>query len=215
MPSVRRARLQGLATQCQANLRQIGTGLQGYVAEHHYYPGGHTWSDPPDEPAYITWAPRIRAYTPGGADTFWCPVAKEDSKWAASATGEKRLIWSDAFSYGYNNWGCKDNSWPKQFGLGGYSAYAKSKSRDWGELPASRVQVPSDMIAISDSTINHYWDAFIDPEPHEFLQWPSDRHFGYTEVLFCDGHVEQTLRGAIIGLSEDVTIRWNNDHQPH
>ena len=74
------------------------------------------------------------------------------------------------------------------------------------------------MIAIGDSSVNEYWDAFIDPEPEkdpqvEWPEYPSDRHLeGMTSLMFCDGHVESLVRDSIVSIeNQDRMYIWNND----
>jgi prepilin-type N-terminal cleavage/methylation domain-containing protein/prepilin-type processing-associated H-X9-DG protein len=48
-------------------------------------------------------------------------------------------------------------------------------------------------------------------------EWPSSRHAGRADLLFCDGHVEEPKRGEVIDPKQDNPwrSRWNNDDQPH
>ena len=223
MPSLQQAKQRALAVNCMMNLRGLGQAMEMYAGETEYYPGGHTWAG---IAAWIVWPSRLRVYT-GGTEMFYCPVAEPESRWQAKfgsglpagygyAAGEVRLVPWDRFSYGYNNWGSADFVQP-QVGLGGLVDYPGNPPPDWNELKASRVVAPADMIAIGDSTVVHCWDAFIDPQPGEPLEWPSDRHYGNTQLVFCDTHVERLPRDRhhVIGTAPQVTRRWNNDNRPH
>ena len=46
-------------------------------------------------------------------------------------------------------------------------------------------------------------------------EWPSRRHRGGSQVLFCDGHVEWFKQQPIVEETDTARRRWNNDHQPH
>ena len=230
LPSLNRAKELTRSVVCQANLRSIGAALGLYITETSYYPGGHTWN-PSDAPC-MTWPSRLRACA--GSDIFWCLSSDPRSKWTVQfgsglatrygyQADEVRLGADTAFSYGYNNWGSWDTPWggAPQYGLGGYStAPGQVTSDDYYELPASRVHLPAEMIAIGDSSVNGYWDAFIDPECEkdpatEWPEYPSGRHMGKTSLLFCDGHAESLLRDDIVGNSTRAIRRWNNDNNYH
>jgi len=47
------------------------------------------------------------------------------------------------------------------------------------------------------------------------LSYESQRHHGLFNVVFCDAHVESLKTIKLFGVTEDVTPRWNRDHQPH
>ena len=230
LPSLNRAKELTKSVVCQANLRSIGIAMGMYTTETSHYPGGHTYN-PPDA-ACMTWPSRLRTYA--ASDIFWCVSADPTSKWTVKfgrglaaqygyQAGEVRLGAAVPFSYGYNNWGSWDTPWggAPQYGLGGYSAApGQATSHDYYELPASRVNVPADMIAIGDSSVNGYWDAFIDPECEkdpatEWPEYPSARHMGKTNLVFCDGHVESIIRDDIVGASDRAIRRWNNDNTYH
>lgn len=223
-PSFQRAKDVARTAICGSNLHSQGVALQLYVTRTGYYPGLCTWHE---KPYYITWAPRIRTFAGGDSKMFWCPTADADAKWVPRpgsglpaaygyAHDEQRMIWSDRFCYGYNNWGQGPDWNQPQYGLGGISEWVNHGHReDWGEISATRIRVPSDMIAIGDSRAEGVWDHAIDPQPNEVREWPGSPHLETTNILFCDGHV---TRMAMIDLIDDTPAakrQWNNDHRPH
>ena len=229
------------ATICAGQIRQLAVAWCNYANENdsrvvpshistHYVDGqGKVWQ------AYL------RPYYQDVKGIFMCPEAEvpwsgppingygipqgtASHAWGPAYGGSYQGGETDDFgSYGYNNWGSWDNPWggAPQYGLGGYSAApGQVMSDDYYELPASRVNVPADMIAIGDSSVNGYWDAFIDPEPEkdpavEWPEYPSGRHMGKTNLVFCDGHAESIPRDDIVGNSYRAIRRWNNDNKHH
>ena len=63
------------------------------------------------------------------------------------------------------------------------------------------------------------YNANMDPTANspEHTEWPSSRHAGRADPLFCDGHVESPKRGEVIDPKQDNPWRnrWNNDNKPH
>ncbi|MBU0640050.1 MAG: type II secretion system GspH family protein [Planctomycetes bacterium] len=223
LPALSQAKERAKATVCGSNLRQLGIALTGYVTENGYYPGHHTpqtgqWK------IIIVWPPRLRKYTGGQRDVFWCPAAELEFRWTfvegggprsrryGYDPGEAPVRNTSGFSYGYNDWGVREFTDP-HLGLGGH---VDDPNCDWcGELREEKVKVPSDMIAIADSKADYNWDTAIDPADSIDYEWPSKRHFGGTEVLFCDGHADWIEQRTLIEPIEWSRRRWNNDHLPH
>jgi prepilin-type processing-associated H-X9-DG protein len=85
------------------------------------------------------------------------------------------------------------------------------------------VKVPAEMIALGDVrsdvpsgsivfNANLHVTAVNSPYPH----WPCNRHNFRTDLLFCDGHVENPRRNDVIDPNQNLwRSRWNNDHNPH
>src|SRR5690606_22487738 len=91
----------------------------------------------------------------------------------------------------------------------------------YGEIRASQVQQPYDMIAIGDSTSDGFWDHWITPELLTVYSWPGTRHTNGAQIVFCDGHVEHIAQKDLLYHNRDddedekVMRRWNNDYQAH
>ena len=79
-----------------------------------------------------------------------------------------------------------------------------------------------DMICLADSRSDARWDTAIDPAdppsgtgPNaEAAEWPSRRHNGGANFMFCDGHAEYIKQRIAIGKSEKNRRRWNADNEP-
>lgn len=226
VPSLSRVRLLTKSIVCRSNLHGQGTGLQGYLATYRFYPGGHTAGG---IGTYVVWAPRIRMFASNNSELFCCPTAEGESRWTPKfgsglpkrwgyLADEVPLYWNTKFSYGYNNWGQGQDFSQPQWGLGGYAEWLiQGRTEDWDALKADRVVIPQNMIAIGDSKAEGVWDAFIDPQPGEPNEWPNDPHLASSNILFCDGHVENlTIQELCDPFTEDDgKCRWNNDNKRH
>jgi prepilin-type N-terminal cleavage/methylation domain-containing protein/prepilin-type processing-associated H-X9-DG protein len=223
LPTLSRAKEQSRMVVCGSNLRQLGLALAGYTYEEGFYPGHHTVQPR----IWIVWPPRLRKYTSDEVGVFNCPTAEDAYRWKPrlnswhyqeqkTAYGyypnERPLNWRSGFTYGYNDWGVREFTDP-HLGLGGH---VDDPSCDWcGEWPVDKVRVPAEMIALADSKSDNEWDTAIDPADYWDYEWPSRRHFGGSEVLFCDGHVTWIEQQELVEPDEVARSWWNNDHEPH
>jgi len=257
LPAINRAREKANTIKCAANLRSLGQGLSMYIAQSGHYPGAYA------QFYYAVWPTRVRTALGGNRDVFNCPSRPLEYEWTTvfypetdfhfadadfGYTAGERRLWGSAipFSYGYNGWGT--NVQPSgafglgKRGLGGSMPFAydtRVTPYTMREVKATRVRVPSEMIAITDSgvfSVNHAssLDCFVViPVRREQGYWsygpPGRVHSGGTNVLFCDGHVQWypqadlviTDAGAIAALRPPRTDReksiarmWNSDHEP-
>lgn len=108
-----------------------------------------------------------------------------------------------------------------------------------------QVKAPSDMIALGDAhlafvsseNLQTYYDleipedtysgwGFLDINHRNFWQrikpWNTNiiravkqRHRGFYNVGFCDGHIESIPRWKLFSRADETLRRWNNDNQPH
>jgi prepilin-type processing-associated H-X9-DG protein/prepilin-type N-terminal cleavage/methylation domain-containing protein len=231
-PALSRTREHANRAKCGANLRSIGQALTMYTQQYRYYPGTYRYGNPYGA---AIWAPRIAAFMGDSKDAFYCPSQDERCRWsneggpqptiAASglflsfgyAPGQPLIHDQAYFSYGYNYTGANFDA-HDQKGLGAFVSGDPASNRQFGELPASRVRRPSEMIAVADSTADGKGDYIICPliGPTTF---PGRVHAGGANVLFCDGHVtwypqqDLLISGNYMTVSEWSKIRmWNNDH---
>jgi len=255
LPAINRARLHAQTVKCAANLHSIGQGLTMYVQQYGYYPsvrassGGTSFVIWPvrvraflggDTGAFYCPAQDVRCewrkddIVPG-------PVAGDLEGRFGYEPGERVLMSNtgrpkDYFSYGYNAFGAAGWSGfiqpsslgPTHKGLGAYVHFdPHTPDAAAGELRASRVRIPSAMIAIADSTADGLSDFYISPLA-ELSSLPGAIHQKGANVLFCDGHVQWFLQKDLIRptipddgvLGEGEVSRWaltnrmwNNDNE--
>jgi prepilin-type processing-associated H-X9-DG protein len=136
----------------------------------------------------------------------------------------ERLILSltNYFSYAYNYGGAAgaDGSIADGTFKGlGQVAGIPELMRVRGELPASRVKVPAEMVAVVDSTADGVEDFIVRPVTDAPKGLPGRVHNGGANALFCDGHVQWYLQPDLVikddwrDSSQWPKIRmWNNDH---
>jgi prepilin-type processing-associated H-X9-DG protein/prepilin-type N-terminal cleavage/methylation domain-containing protein len=249
LPVLGKAREQARRVQCAANLRSIGVALTLYTQQTGYYPAGmlSLIVSGPNGCAAV-WPVRLRPFLDGQQEMFYCPSADERARWtrdrppsplglatAAHAgygyeQGEPLLdAVFDYFSYGYNIRGAGGNdSLPpddRHRGLGWMLYLPGTNSAGEGrELRANRVRLPADMIAITDTLTDGWWDFVVYPnrteQPNRML--PGRIHNGGTNALFCDGHVQWypqadlfvgTLGNTFIAGEEPRRRMWNNNNR--
>jgi prepilin-type processing-associated H-X9-DG protein/prepilin-type N-terminal cleavage/methylation domain-containing protein len=246
MPVLTGARRQAQRVKCQANLRSIGQALTMYTQQYHVYPSGLLYSN---GQTWGLWPVRLRPFLGGDQFVFFCPSQDERCEWtkgdvAPPAPGQPAELATELhsrfgyevgepllasagrrFSYGYNVWGVsigdEDSPGMRHKGLG-FSIYLNGPLPHMPrELPANRVRVPSEMIAITDTTADGKWDFQIFPTyTDEAL--PGRIHNGGANVLFCDGHVQWFRQKDLLvtynaNVPSEVLVHrmWNNDHEPH
>lgn len=242
LPSLKRARQQGIKVACASNLHQLGLALHYYTEAFKRYPAHTTGKNV--VPTQAVWPVRLLPYavSPSGrksgatnADVMWCPASPIQCQW----DGKKRLH-PDAslttptpadelrsFSYGYNDWGTAETgSLSVHLGLG---AWEKDPYHEG--IPVGKVRHPAEMFAIADNDIDtenfdkysgtSVWDTAIDP--NETQEYPGKRHLKGHNMLCADGHVEFILQSKNISslminapvLSDRMRQRWNNDFKAH
>lgn len=236
LPSLVHARAQSRRAACGAQEHAMGLALAMYTLEMRYYPGDHLHREPGQlgfSSSLVTWMPRLVRYMGDEHRTFWCPDAPEDTRWDGKARpvvflSHARPGEQATFAYGYNAWGVRDFSYP-QWGLGGHvrdpQQNAFEASWNQGELKVEQVKRPSDMIAIVDSGTDAkdsspgIWDELVSPMKYPGdpgrQQLPGERHSRGANVLYCDGHIEWTLRKKLVEPSKGMRQRWNNDFRDH
>ncbi|GMU81172.1 MAG: hypothetical protein AMXMBFR47_10430 [Planctomycetota bacterium] len=237
LPSLSAAREQGKNAVCLTNLRNMGTALRMYLDDNRsYFPGDH-WQL--GRNSMITWVPRLLKYLNEERKVYYCPSREADFIWKRAALrfpfpgydvhhqalgyepgemplrGELPATLPEYFSYGYNGYGGDWLANPEHFGLGGHTIKGSGDEPWQAEIPEKRVKNPSDMIAISDSNGDGFWDTWISPERLEFRAWPGDLHNQGSNFLFADQHVGRFRLAQILKEDEVERRRWNNDNDPH
>jgi prepilin-type processing-associated H-X9-DG protein/prepilin-type N-terminal cleavage/methylation domain-containing protein len=216
LPAISRAKRKARQIQCVANLRQLGLGLQNFVADNHAYPSVRAGTNN-ENPGY--WNMQLQR---GGFDMskprtnflqegVWrCPSARWGPAWKA---GIQDGI--PPTCYGYNVYGvAKVPYYMEALGLRGEFTWSWQR---YAPVPESEVLCPSEMMAIGDSfSGENLFFHTNDLDNLEKLGFASSRHRGRVNVTFCDGHVESpTLRFVFTDTSDAALVRWNRDHQPH
>ena len=215
MPALSRAQRGARRIQCVNNVRQLGLGLQEWLANNHAYPvifastnegypaDDRTWVAQLEREGLGISKPEPNYYQKG---VWFCPSAR----WSA-----RSLI--DGFPpayYGYNRYG---NLFPgnatNHFGLQGH--YDSSR-RAWTPVTESEVAVPSDLMAIGDCHNGSVELSRIKLAEAKTYGNILTRHQGKANVGFCDGHVESPrLTFLFEDTSDAALVRWNRDHLPH
>jgi prepilin-type processing-associated H-X9-DG protein/prepilin-type N-terminal cleavage/methylation domain-containing protein len=233
MPALGRAREHANRVRCAAHLRSIGQAMAMYVQQDGWYPGCAAVYG---SEKYAVWPVRLRAFTGGDMEVFNCPSQDDRCRWArgavslGGATAQHAMFGYQAgepilretgtyFSYGYNNRGMEIGS--ESMGLGDIVNAPPSFGLE-GEVRASRVRVPEDMIAITDSNADGVADFVIHPRVPQYF--PGTVHAGGSNVLYCDGHVQWSRQDEVALLWPvdsaaamkrwgHVYRKWNRDHK--
>ncbi len=150
LPALSRAKIKGREVRCLSNVRQLGLGLNLAVLDLGNYPVYD--GDPSVSFDYFFWFQALQPYTSSvwTNQLYQCP----DYKGLTIDASDRGLPLG---SYGYNGNGVQ---WtPSDLGLGGALVKAPLSAK-MATLPASmlriaesKVQAPSDMIALGDSTL--------------------------------------------------------------
>ncbi len=198
------ARASARSAACVNNLRQLGSAVGSYVSHAHEYPTASEWS----RPAITGSGGPLLPHLPQGYATFICPERQR------SITPDSPNLILALFSYGYNAAGTARDAMDVQLGLGRYTTK---------RIADSRIKVPSEMIEAGDSGLGMLSDTWLSPSAlgpgevviEEQTQWPTARHRGRANILFCDNHVSSAGQKKWLQKTDEARRQWNNDNQPH
>lgn len=226
LPALAKAKGKAKGIACMNNLKQLSLTCNIYTTDYDKYPGCLN-----TEGAYgyeYMWPTRLAKIVRTNYALFNCPSVNRQYYWEDKTNNgliqnghikkDKNgwhLLASDngaGLSYGYNDWGLFSASWGSNpgFGLGGDIAVSTGK----GEIAASKVKNPSNMVLMADSRSDYSWDGSVDPTQGD--QWPSSRHNLSGNFAFTDGHSESVKRAKAVNPSDDYwRSRWNNDNKSH
>jgi prepilin-type processing-associated H-X9-DG protein/prepilin-type N-terminal cleavage/methylation domain-containing protein len=230
LTAVSQAKGRALRIQCANNVRQLGIGLQAFVADNNFYP---LFVDPPNG----AWVALLQhtELSPSGNSTNRISFSQWSGQgvWKCPAANRPSNLppHSGYFSYGYNCYGLTKPTDTISLGLGGHNLWDPLRNPAATNFPAppvheSEIVSPSEMIAIAD---DFYGGNGIIKDGGLVIGRTSDlqdyygstkrsyaRHQGKANVVFCDGHVESpTLQFLFADTSDEALSRWNRDHEPH
>jgi prepilin-type processing-associated H-X9-DG protein len=245
-PAITRARKHVQRVQCASNLRSIGQALTMYTQQYGHYPCMSAYFGPGRW--YAIWPTRLRTFLNGEQGAFNCPSQDPQCWWvkgaaptlASPAATEAQVPFGydlgepvlnsekNYFSYGYNYGGSetvvrspRDGT---AQGLGKLINLHFPPDPESGEIRASRVRVPAQMIAITDSTADGNSDFAIAPRPGYPHLHPGKIHDGGANVLYCDGHVEWHVQSDLVLPTPtdigpemtryiEISRMWNNSNR--
>ncbi len=169
-----------------------------YLEDFDKYPFWQIWGND----GRVAWDMLILSRAGQKTNIFLCPGMKVSYTWTNAFTP----------SYGYNNCGT-DRPDTNPLGLGKPVKRLPSGAIGYEPASESEIVVPSDMIAIADCPEDPKSDGEI--AMHNASDYVADCHFGGSNVLFCDGHVEYAKQSAWMEAVPEMRRRWNRDHEPH
>jgi prepilin-type processing-associated H-X9-DG protein len=222
LPALSRAKAQAQSTRCKSNLRQISLALNMYVTDTHAYPRLFSTADG-SQALEIAWVELLQPYYPLAwtNPAYHCPAYRGLIADRLRVTSGGTAPWYFG-SYGYNGYGVGFEN----LGIG--ADYIPSNNNASDRLPTiteSMVLAPSDMLAIGESKLVHFYpDQRNDPLSGSYqLFWPGYpayyklplRHGTKCNVVFCDSHTESVDAANLFFNPTNSATRWNNDHQPH
>ena len=241
LPVLTKAQRKALQTSCKNNMRQIGIAGMIYVQDYKQYPGCLSTTVSGDTGGfYYVWVPRLFIELGGGQrKVFSCPAAQPYTWWDTNVNktlGGKgpnglydpyAIVINSRFSMGYNDWGIHYTNGlaitRPQLGLGGDVDGPNYQ----GGVTDTMVRRPVDMIMICDIPslpLNLLPTGDLDANTcpsdcnaaNDHSECPANRHEYYTDIIFCDGHVESPLRNQVRDPNNAVwRARWDNDDNPH
>jgi len=238
LTAISQAKARAQRIQCANNVRQLGIGLQAFVADNSVYPlmanPGYYKGAYPEH--YSMWRTalqfaefsfpgntnRIRFSNWSHEGVWKCPSANKPSDWLKD---------SGYPSYGYNAYGLSASTDTNKLGIGGHHKWVDLN----GTAPPvneSEVASPSEIIAIGDGFLGNNnligdgsWNLWRSKDAANYLsdaqyagstQRAYARHQSKANVVFCDGHVESpALKFLFADTSDEALSRWNRDHLPH
>ncbi len=220
LPTLTQAKAKAQRIQCVNHLRQLGIGLQAFVAYNHGYPVlvistnrfsgvDRFWMGQLEREGVGTSRLATNFYYKG---VWFCPSAQ----WSDPVL--RGIPTADGWSYyGYNidifGPGMQRNNPTNQFGLQGHY---NPTTHTYLPIRESEVVAPSEMMAIGDGFDPN--GIFMRRKIADLEEFGNTltRHQGKANVVFCDGHVESpTLKFLFEDTSDAALVRWNRDHLPH
>jgi prepilin-type N-terminal cleavage/methylation domain-containing protein/prepilin-type processing-associated H-X9-DG protein len=244
LPALSKAKAKAKQISCINNMRQLGIAGVMYIGDYNQYPGCLSTPAGGSANYCYVWPTRLYNLMGGNRHAFTCPAAGAWTAWDTNLNVNnlgKRMLGgtgpggiydaytitsSSFFGLGYNDWGIHFQANAEavtkpQLGLGGDT----DGSLFQGPVRDTAVKKPTEMIWICDvpSVPQNVAPAFngnCEPADVKTVSGhsacPANRHNYRTDVLFCDGHVENPKRNDLRNPSDTSwRTRWNNDNNPH
>jgi prepilin-type N-terminal cleavage/methylation domain-containing protein len=237
LPALNRAKQSAHLAGCASNLRQIGLATSLYITDNGVYPG--FWTNTPNGYLPSYWFDQLGPYVsdPNWTGVYHCPGA--NSRLLGGTTTitfrSEGIGYGAPPDYGMNSQGTDkvtprgiDGEWPEP---------PLPLPEIISQVREANIRAPSDLIGFGDVAIYDltesfgppsfgtrlagsfnfpYYQTSISQKPHlQGLRYEAQRHHGLFNVVFCDVHVESLKPTALWGTNDNVTQRWNRDHQPH
>jgi prepilin-type processing-associated H-X9-DG protein/prepilin-type N-terminal cleavage/methylation domain-containing protein len=233
LPAISHTKTKAQRIHCTSNLRQVGIGLNQFVAEKHVFPLFINPEFREDRYREHTgnWRGAIRETGLGGDPSVRRWGDKDIGVWHCPATQPPPAIPAGLrySEYGYNAFGLSSRGSADSLGLGGHKGDQgfDGPIRPYAPPVAeSEVVRPSDMMAIGDGFEGRngiirdgnddLWRVRVNVDDPESTARSYARHKGRANVLFCDGHVESlTFRFLFDDTNDLALVRWNRDGLPH
>ena len=191
LPVLGKARENARRAFCANNLRQIGMAVMMYIDDHDGYTP-KVCDIPPGGEAYVCVIYEVLNQYLNDSDVFWCPSSGKESKWTGGTIPQH----GKKVSYGFNTNGT---------GLKPDGTLSGFFTQFWDPPKSfSKIEAPTQMIVVSDSNSNGFWDYSIAYSGAS----PGDLHSGGSNVFFADGHVRWYLRSYLL----TTPHHWNDDN---
>lgn len=165
-PVFGRARENARRASCQSNLRQIGLGMEQYVSD---YDESYPPEIVPLTSPKVTFVTQLQPYLKN-EQVFICPSGSLEETQTLELAEVKDLLWVADASSGWSS--------PSRghYGLNVTAALVRPYT----------VTYPSQKLLIGESS----WYEIANYTDLESQFYDAQRHFGGSNILFCDGHVK-------------------------
>jgi prepilin-type N-terminal cleavage/methylation domain-containing protein/prepilin-type processing-associated H-X9-DG protein len=231
LPALARGKAAARSTECKKNLRDIGLAMRMFLDDGKgTYPDTQAVGVLQRDPLFgwfmdHDWKLALQPYlgvNPAGSGV----VAEFKSNYIKIRTLRcPQLVRTESGlegngQYALNASGTAPFASQANLGIGGFMDL-NNRPKQWRPCAESKIQNPSDMIAVGDvepgsPTPGFFWSAaYFDPVTTNRWYWPGKGHSTQANMLFCDGHIESVRQTNWLSTNYAARARWNNDHQPH
>lgn len=183
LPSLNKARQSANSLACKSNLRQVGVAMAQYTNDNDLFLPSWDDGDAGFGPKF--WFKKLDRYLVSGPAPTW---QVESKVWDCPVANEPGNNWRN-LSYGYNT-------------LLGY--YTNSGVVITNRLKITAISNLTGKIAVTDGQgvtaggLLEYRSLVDSGNGYSAGYLPSDRHYGRTNILFLDGHVDERPRVEIV-----------------